>query len=209
MQILHPRLVVSTGSPGIGKSTVLKELARLVPNSFYLDRDRINHGILYVAETETSELLPFRDYVGNDNVFPNAARHEETMFGKMIQIDPKNAFHRRHARDQTHLIQTILAAENLEIGKVPIVDCFGIRQVRELVPKKFIELPMFDGFQKYMIHFTMDPEVHYDRVVARAQQDPKAAIRDREILTSRDAFHEAFVKMHGERVPAELQISIS
>ncbi len=201
---LGPRLVVSTGAPGTGKTTTLKALASMLPNAFYLDRDRINYGILYVPETTTSELLPFNEYVANDHIFPDNARYEETIFGKMLQIDPKNAFHRRHARDQSHLIQSILAAENLALGKIPIIDCFGIRQIGEGIPNKFMGQEVFREYKKFMIHFVLDEEIYYQRVCNRAKNDPETAIRDREILVSREKFKEAFERRHGKMMSDQL-----
>ncbi len=209
---LEPRIVFSSGIMATGKTTVMKELGKLVDNALYLDRDDINQGNLHVAITKNDELLPFEKYVENAGIFPDHARVTQTPFGDMIKVDPHNAFYRRHMRDQSYLIQMYLVKTNLECGKVPIIDCITMRQIQDGTLKKMQDHEFFTGYPKYLIHFMVDEEEGYKRAVARSQADEsarkrvdliKSAGRSDSPTASRETFHK-FITEEQPMVPKEL-----
>ena len=165
--ILPPRIVFSSGMIAAGKSTTCKNIVQEIANAFLLDRDEMIFPLLHVVPTISEELPPFEEYVKNDRVFPDHARMVETPFGEKIQIDPVNHYHRRHSRDQVYLIQARLAALGLSLGKVPVLDCFLMRQIEDGSLKRFIEQPVFKGYPKYHIHFVVDKEICFDRIQKR------------------------------------------
>lgn len=204
MALIPPRLIVTSGSSGTGKSTVLRKLVKWMSNSFILEKDSINQGMMHVAKTDDQRLLPFSDYVARDSVFGDNAREVETALGTMIQVDPKNAFYGRHGRDQAYLVMERLARTNLEAGKIPIIDCATIKQIEDGTLAKFMEQPVFAPWPRYLVHFvTTDENEHYQRHVERAARDPAAAIRDKDKISSREAFHE-FVTVKQPMLPEGL-----
>ncbi len=195
-----------------GKSTTLKALAQLIDNAFYMDRDDINQANLHVGITPNDKLLPFEEYVAHANIFPSHARTVETPFGKMIQVDPHNAFYRRHMRDQSYLIQAYLARTNLACGKVPIIDCITMRQISDGTLRKFADHPFFASYPKYHIHFCADEEDIYRRVTERSKGDASTQkrvdlipsdTRQASPTSSREAFHQ-FVTAEQPMIPSEL-----
>lgn len=203
MAILKPRLVIATGISATGKTTTLEEVTRKILNSLLLDKDVINQAILHVFSTSQGKLLSFEDYVREDTVFPNHARDIQTPFGPAIRIDPKNEFYGRHAREQTYLLMAGIALINLNLGKVPIIDCMVIRQIKDGTLRRFMDQETFQNFPKYLIHFTADEEDLYQRHVGRAELDPEARIRDAKKIASREAFHR-FVTEEQPPIPPEL-----
>ncbi|MDP3881875.1 MAG: hypothetical protein Q8Q31_03275 [Nanoarchaeota archaeon] len=201
---LDPRLVITSGLSATGKSTTLEEVARRISNSFILEKDAINQSMLHVVPTEDLRLLPFDEYVKGDSVFPDHARNVETPFGEMIKIDPANGYYGRHARDQTYIVMANIAYGNMKNGKVPLLDCIVIRQIRDGTVKKFMDQPMLADYPKYLIHFVTGEEECYQRHLARAKTNPEAAIRDAKKISSRDAFHR-FVTEEQPMTPEELK----
>jgi len=201
---LKPCLVIATGISCTGKSTVLSEFARIVQNSFIIEKDLVNQGILHVHKSDDTRLLAFKDYVNGDNVFPDNARTVKTPFGEMTQVDPKNGFYGRHARDQGYIVAADLARLNMDLGKVPIIDCLVTRQIQDGTLRRFIGQPLLSGYPKYLVHFIADEEECYQRHIERAQRDASAQIRDKEKITSREAFHK-FVTEQQPMLPRELQ----
>lgn len=206
MIILEPGIVFSSGVTSTGKSTTLKEFVKKVGNAFYLDRDDINQGNLYVSAKQLGRELPsFEDYVAKDNVFPNHAREVQTPFGPKIQIDPVNAFYARHVRDQSYLIQTEVAKTNLALGKIPIIDCIVMRQIQDGTLQKFISHSSFEGYNKFLIHFIADEEVIRQRILKRAETDKYVAKRvEARKAKNPQEFHE-FVTKEQPMVPEALQ----
>ena len=204
MMTLEPRLVVSLGAPATGKSTTLKEVCQKIDNAFYLDRDDILLGLLNVAPTITEELLSFEDYVNKDDVFPKNARYIETPFGMMIQVDPKNAFNRRHGRDQSYLIQAELSRTALALGKIPVLDCIVMRQIKDGTLRKFLDYDAFRGYSSFLVHFVADEEDCYNRILKKSKLNPESAIRDREMLKSKESF-EKIIRGKHDMIPEELK----
>ena len=188
MITLEPRIVFSLGIPSSGKSTALKEVTKTIPNAFYLDRDDIINGLLHVSQTSTDELPKFEEYVKNDDVFPNHARYVNTPFGEMIKIYPLNAFNRRHGRDQTYLIQFVLARRGLDLGKVPILDCFLPRQIKDGTLKKILDQDLFSDTPKFLIHFAVEEEECYQRCIKRVRENPEEEKRTSSFVASREEF---------------------
>ena len=204
MLTLEPRLIIAGGIAGSGKTTTIREIVRKVANAFSIDRDDVNNGMLHITPTASAELLPFEKYVAKDTVFPDHARTVSTPFGEKIQIDPKNAFYIRHGRDQNYLIQAEIARTNLALGKVPILDCFLYRSIKDGAVQLFMDLPAFAPYPKKFLYFMATEEDCYQRVVLRAQRDTSAAIRDKQRALSREAFHN-FVTKQQPIFPQELE----
>ncbi len=203
MAQLEPRLVVLSGVAGTGKSTMVEELVKRVPNAFVLEKDVINQTSMYVRPTSQGKLPPFEEYVKGDKVFPNNVREVDTPVGKMLQVDPVNEFYGRHGRDQAYMIMTGIAEGNLQRGKIPVIDCMVIRQIQDGTVGKFMEQKAFSHNPRYLIHVTADEEELYSRLLKRSQVDPVATKRYKKQLTSREAFH-TFVTETQPLVPKEL-----
>ncbi len=210
--MLKPRIIFSSGIMATGKSTTLKALAQLIDNAFYMDRDDINQANLHVGITPNDKLLPFEEYVAHADIFPGHIREVETPFGNMMQVDPHNAFYRRHMRDQSYLIQAYLAHTNLACGKVPIIDCITMRQISDGTLRKFADHPFFKSYPKYHLHFCADEEDIYQRVTERSKGDASAQkrvdlipsdTRKASPTSSREAFHQ-FVTAEQPMIPLEL-----
>jgi predicted kinase len=204
MKSLEPRLVVLSGLAGTGKSTIVTEVVKELSNSFVLEKDPINQATLLVKPTSQGKLPPFETYVAEDTIFPYHARDVETPFGKMIEIDPKNEFYGRHGRDQCYMIMARIAVTNLDLGKIPIIDCFVERQIRDGSLGRFMDQPSFSVYPRYLIHVTADEDDLYQRLANRAQQDPKAAVRDEKNISSKERFHQ-FLTEEQQLVPQELK----
>ena len=200
---IEPQLVIVSGIAATGKSSTLTEVAKSVDNLFILEKDLVNQGSMFVKAKNFPRLPSFETYVKRDNVFPNCAVSIETPFGSMFQIDPKNDFYARHARDQAYVIMGNIAESNLRHGKIPVIDCFVHRQIADGTLKGFMEQEMFKGYEKSLIHFTCSEAECYKRRVARAEKDPHAEARDRETISSRETFHD-FITNNQPLVPKEL-----
>lgn len=203
-RILEPRLIVVTGISATGKSTVTYELCKLIDNTFVLDKDAINQALLYIPTTPFEHLPPIEEYVSRDNVQLDDLHRVETPFGTMFTIDPIiNDYYRRHGNHQTYLVMAAIAKLNMNLGKIAIVDCMSVPRIRNFDVRRFIEQSLFNGFPKTLIHFVASEEDVYRRTVARMSQDPAAAIRDRDKVSSREAFHK-FVTEEQPMIPPEL-----
>lgn len=182
--ILSPRLVLVAGVSASGKSTISRSLALKIVNGIHLNRDSILYGGLLCVDAEYAapNLPAFREYVARDNVYPHNVEAIETPFGPMTRVnhDPPSDYHARHSRDQGYLIAGRLAAENLALGKVPIVDGFQARHINGGSLKKFINQPCFYNFPTYLIFVSVSEEECYRRLVlARPKEDNEAGIRGR------------------------------
>jgi len=199
----EPQLVIVSGIAATGKSSTLAEVTKKVDNLFILEKDLVNQGSMNVKMGDSQRLPPFKTYVQNDNVFPDYATPIETPFGDMFQIDPKNDFYARHARDQAYLIMGNIAENNLRHGKVPVIDCFVHRQIVDGTLKRFIEQEMFKSYEKKLVHFTCSEAECYKRRVDRAERDPHARARDTESIASPEKFHD-FITNNQPFIPKEL-----
>ena len=206
MTTLPPRLVTITGISCTGKSTLRNGLLERIVNSFVLDKDSINQGILHVSKTESKKLPSFEDYVRQDNVFPNCAREIQTPFGIMIQVDPKNDFYGRHGKENTYMVKAKIASDNLKRGKVPIIDCFPIAYIQNMQLKAFMDMPDFSNFPRYLIHCTFDKEDGYQRHVHMMEVDEEFARRNKGTgkFDTREQFH-VFVTEKQLPIPKELE----
>ncbi len=205
MQILKPRLVIITGISCTGKTTLRNGLLEEIANSFVLDKDSINQGILHVLPTQSKKLPSFEDYVKQDNVFPNCAREVQTPFGKMIQVDPRNDFYERHGKKNTYMVKAKIASDNLKRGKVPVIDCFPIDYIQNMQLKAFMDQDIFKDYQKYLIHCTFEEEAGYQRHVHMMEIDEEFARRNKGTgkFDTREQFH-IFVTQKQPPVPKEL-----
>ncbi|MDO8574175.1 MAG: AAA family ATPase [bacterium] len=197
---LKPRLVVISGIPAGGKTTIAEGLAKQITNSVYLSRDHVAYGgLLYVNHlAATPSLLNFEEYVAKDKVFPNDAELVETPFGKMTLIhdSARSDFYKRHAREQGHLIQGRLAIENMKAGKVAILEGFLPRVIESGALKKFMDQPMFASYPKYVIHVIASDKVCLARQKVRAGKDKEAAVRAKTGYAEAENFSELMAKEH-------------
>lgn len=204
---LSPRLVILTGIPGAGRSTICRELAKRIPNAFHMSRDIILYdGLMLVSHMHTPNLPKFEEYVAKDKVFPNDSEVIETVFGKMTRVHyvAGSDFYYRHGQEQSLLIQERLAEEGLKVGKVPILDGFQARHISSGKMKKFIEQQKFSAFPKCIIQVVVDDEECFRRHTERAKTDRESALRARYGYLNRANFQKIMEKNH-PRVPTGLE----
>lgn len=198
--ILSPRLVVISGIPAAGKTTIAEALSRQIQNAIYLSRDHVAYGgLLYVNHVAETPLLPtFEEYVAKDNVFPNDAEIVQTPFGPMTLIhdSARSDFYKRHAREQSYLIMGRLARVNLIVGKVPIIEGFLARSIQSGALKAFMNQSGFSSFPKYLIHIVADSSVCLSRQKERAIRDREAATRAKTGYLEDKKFTELMTKEH-------------
>lgn len=209
---LDPCVIFSSGIGMVGKTSTMKEFCKLVRNAFYIDKDTMNPANLHVATRHFPRLLKFEDYVANAGIFPDHARKVQTPFGEMLQLDPtddtgmNSEFYGRHIRDQIYLIQTAIAKDNLELRKIPIIDCIVMRQIIDGTLQRFKDCKEFEGYQKYHFHFIVDEEIGYQRYLERLGRadsyDSKRYPMNKRL--SRDEFHH-FVTEEQPMIPRELE----
>lgn len=201
---LEPRLVVAAGNMGTGKSTVLRELVRMIPNSLLLIRGSVTQGILQIPTAPKERLPELREYVGRDGVLYDDAHLVATPYGEMLRVTPTNDFFGRHGLFQGHFVLAELARDNLELGKVPIIDSMSIPDYLRGTLRLFMNMEAFYGFPKYLLHFVASEKDCYSRVLARLQRGEADVIaRDMKHLSSQEAFHQ-FVNEVQPLLPSQL-----
>ena len=182
-KFLSPRLIFVSGMTASGKSSLARELARCIVNGVCLNRDSILYGgLLCVDENFAAPSLPsFRQYVAKDIVFPDNCEVVDTPFGPMTRVFhiPGSDYHGRHARDQGYLVQIRLAEENVQIGKVPILDGYQMRHIDGGSLQRVMDLPVFRPYPKYLIHTMVDPEECYRRLRGRGETDYEGWVQAR------------------------------
>jgi len=186
---LSPRLVVLTGIPGAGRSTICRELARRITNAFHMSRDMMNYdGLMLVSQQSTPRLPDFEQYVARDRVFPDDAEVIETAFGPMTRVHhvAGSDFYRRHGQEQSLLLQERLAQEGLVVGKVPILDGFQARHISSGKMKKFLEQEKFVAYPKRLIQVVISDDECLRRHTERSKNDPELAARAKYGYTDRE-----------------------
>ena len=206
---LSPRLVFLSGMGAAGKTTTAKNLSRAISNSFYINRDDVLYGGLLCVDnivTKSTKLPSFEEYVKSDSISPNQTEVIETPFGEMTRVfhDPPSDFYKRHAKEQSYLIQGRIAAVNLEMDKVPILDGFLMRHINCGSLRAFMDQALFSGFSKYLIHVVVDPDECFRRFRERCENDHEAAIRADAGYLNRETFDKLIVEKH-ERIPEGLK----
>lgn len=202
---LEPRLVIMAGYASTGKTTLGERLTRKIANAIILKKDAVNSGILLVPKTESPRLLPFEKYVKQDAVPLDDAHTEQTIMGEMWRVAPSNDFYGRHGRMQGVLAMVNLAAENLELGKVPIMDCMPIPDYKRGWVERVINAQVFEWYPKYLIHCFAPVEVLFERMKAReAAGDPNTVERDSERIADLETFR-MFVTCEEPLIPDELR----
>lgn len=208
---LEPRVIFSSGVAATGKSTTMREFCRLVSNALILGKDTINAANLHVPTFNFTGLPTIEDYLRNAKIFPDHARKIQTPFEEVWKLDPTNKdgvgsdYYGRHTFTQTHLIQIGIAKENLEAGKVPIIDGIVVRQIRDGTLKRFKDCKEFRGYPKYHFHFIANEDVCYKRYLERLKRlksyDSKRYPMNKEL--TREEFHN-FVTQEQPMIPKEL-----
>ena len=186
--MLNPCLVMASGMAGAGKTTLFQALATCIVNGVYLPRDPIMWAMMYVKLGRLPNLKSFRAYVGSD-VKPGEVAEESTFCGTLLKINERREFFLRHVDDQSYLVLDRLAKIHLGHGKVPLLDSCLWYQIKGNVLQAFFAQKEYAGFARRLIHVVADPEVCYERHLARTKTHNAEERSAREPLSaSRDSF---------------------
>lgn len=209
---LEPCVIFASGIGMVGKTSTMKEFCKIVDNAFHMTMDVINPANLHIPTFHFKRLPKFEDYVANAGIFPEHAKKVQTPCGEMWKIDPtddrdiSSEFYGRHIRDQCYLIQIGLAKNNLEVGKVPIIEAIVMRHIIDGTLQRFRDCEEFKGYPKYHFHFFADEDVCYQRYLERLKKvddyDSKRYPMNKKL--SREEFH-LFATKEQPMIPKELE----
>ena len=103
-------------------------------------------------------------------------------------------------------MQAGLARANLELGKVALLDCIPVNELRNGNFQRLRDSKDFEGFQVDLVHFVMDDEEEMrQRILQRAVKDSYAAKRvEFKKAQDPDTFHK-FVTEEQPMRPIELR----
>jgi len=180
---LSPRTIFAAGIAGTGKTTTFKELAEMVDNAVYLARDTAAQQILTVdpesglAGKFPETLQPFADYVEEDPLAKNASSIQ-TPFGPRLRIGQRTAYNARHGIDPCDLTTYAIAADNLQAGKVPLIDSLTPRRFKAGEVEKVMQSDFFQNYPTSLVFFHFsDTEAQRQRILERGETDSYARTR--------------------------------
>ena len=187
MDLKKPTLIIATGIPGTGKSTVLKEFCRRNPSTFYLEKDQLNQAFLVVRPTSQGQIpsieQTLEEYEKSGKVKPYIFFNGE----EMKEVSYLSEFYGRHVRDQTYIGFKKIAEQNLELGKSPVIDCFVSRQAKDHTLAGF--MAQLNNHPIALAHFTVNENILRQRLEERASNDPYAAERDKGKLLNDESWN--------------------
>jgi predicted kinase len=179
----QPTAIILAGSPGTGKSTLARALAKQLPTAFLLEKDIINEELCRVRETNPSELIAFNDYL---KPYEKDMEKITTPFGSLTGIPLRSEYFGRHVRDQTYTTMIRLSKTNLALGKSPIFESLLSRQFEEGIVGKVLE--EFEPYRVALIYTYVDDETIRKRMVERMKQDSLQAKWNGQSLASEEAW---------------------
>lgn len=145
-----PTLIVGAGNSATGKTVHLKELAMVLADSFWIDKDTIEDNFLTRMDYKSKDIMR---YISNLGIFPR-----------------KRKYHFEHVELQTYLMMLKEARNNLLLGKHPILDGNYVKELQEGYFEKVI-MPFFNGVdcKIKVIYFFAPEKVMKQRIVDRAE----------------------------------------
>lgn len=201
---LEPSFVIMSGYAATGKTTLARNLVVVVANSVYLQKDSFNRAGLSVSPRELPSLQSLSEYLKNDGPSNLSQRSEQTPLGERLQFAAVGDYYGRHVREQAVLGMFYTAKDNVELGKVAVIDCMPIPDFSRGWVKGVLIDPRFSGIPKYLIHSSADIQALYQRRIDRVLAGDFDTInRDMGILKDLNAFT-AFVTNEQPLIPSQL-----
>lgn len=158
-----PTLIIGAGVSATGKTTHLLRLAKIITDSFWIDKDTIEDTFLTKMDSDSKDITR---YLSNLGMFPR-----------------KRDYHLKNVELQSYLLMLKEAKNNLLIGKHPIIDGNYIKELNVGYYEKVI-LPFFDKIDCNIkiIYFHAPENVIKQRIIERGKE------RDKDKLTSENAW---------------------
>ncbi len=152
-------VIVITGIAGIGKTSFGQQLSEKLDNSVIIDKDTINDAFL----RKSSFWKPFPD-------------------AYCVSVKPlsrKTAFYLENVRFQTYHCMLKIAQDNLQAGKIPILDGNYHKEISNGYLRGFL-IPFFENLNS-QVKFIL---CHADEATMRERIENRNAERDSEKLIS-------------------------
>lgn len=202
---LEPSFVIMSGYAATGKTTLARRLVGVISNSVYLQKDSFNRGGLSVSARDFPSLITLTEYLKDDVRSNLSRRTEHTPLGERLQFAAVGDYYGRHVREQAVLGMFYTAKDNVELGKVAVIDCMPIPDFSRGWVKGVLIDPQFSGIPKYLIHSSADILALYQRRIDRVLAgDFDTVNRDMGILKDLDTFT-AFVTNEQPLIPSQLE----
>lgn len=159
--------IIIAGAIAAGKTTLALNLARAIPNCFYLDKDDLG---------------------------PMAEKIFEV--GKETPYDRQSQFFRDHVRDVEYVVTEIMALRGLLFNDCVIVNTPYTGEIREELFEggqsktlcQLREQVQARGGELMVIYIDIDRETAKYRLLKRKAEDPAAAVRTPKVYNDIDAF---------------------
>ena len=185
ISIKVPSIILCAGSPGVGKSTVMKDILPCMDNTFLLEKDACLEQYLHANPLN-------RKIVGNKSLEDSKISH-------------KSAFYNEHLRDQVYASMYNIAFQNAIYGKNSILDSSYIKDLKYLDGRESFKSQVYlmlqqtnispNKFRIPIIYFyATDPEVVKQRLIKRSSVDAQARDRDISKVISEEAWREQISK---------------
>lgn len=201
---LESSFVIMSGYAATGKTTLARRLVGVISNSVYLQKDSFNRGGLSVSARDFPSLITLTEYLKDDVRSNLSRRTEHTPLGERLQFAAVGDYYGRHVREQAVMGMFYTAKDNVELGKVAVIDCMPIPDFSRGWIRGVVDDSRFLGIPKYLIHCTADIFDLYQRRMDRSLTgDFDTVNRDMEILKDLDAFT-TFVTDQQPLIPAQL-----
>jgi predicted kinase len=158
-----PTLIIGAGISATGKTMHLLRLAKIINNSFWIDKDTIEDTFLTRMDNKSKDITR---YLSNLGVLPR-----------------KRSYHLKNVELQSYLLMLKEAKNNLLLGKHPIIDGNYIKELKAGYYEK-VFLPFFDKIDCNIkiIYFHAPENVIKQRIIERREE------RDKDKLASENAW---------------------
>jgi len=159
-----PTLIVGAGNSATGKTTHLLELARVLSDSFWIDKDTIEDTFLTKMDHTSDDILRYTSNLG--------------------VLSRKRSHHLEHVELQSYLLMLKEAKNNLVLGKHPILDGNYVRELQQDYFDKII-IPLFKDVNCNIkiIYFYAPEHIVKQRIIDRAEA------RDNDKLASEESWN--------------------